>query len=251
MEIRMIGYSKIKEFIFLMILVLLVFDLIQSRIIWEYFKTSLTVQIYLLIHLSAVLALIIWLVQSFRKRKGVIYWFFSQFRGARVPKGAKIAVLIVVIGNVVSIGIGKPSYPFYDVGMFRWSTNFYNPDKIVYQPKYYYYDEKEVKILDLRKEGFYFLADHWGWGYTHEFTFAATYHNKSQKENFDFLLNEANKLGIDSLWVGVHAVNYETKQVWFDPDPCKAIKTNSNEIIHYGPIYIPDYQLKKCNVFAK
>jgi hypothetical protein len=104
-----------------------------------------------------------------------------------------------------------------------------------------------VKVLDLRKEGFVLLAEHFGWwGYNHEFTFSATFHNKGQKENFDFITKEMKALGIDTLWVGVHWLNYENGEVGFDSDICNAIEVNTTEKIHYGPIYIPEYQINKC-----
>ncbi|NVJ46718.1 MAG: hypothetical protein HWE07_06310 [Cytophagia bacterium] len=189
--------------------------------------------------------LIIW--KSIKSKQGVLHWMINQFRLLPIPKGTKWAILIVFFGNFLSIAIGKPNYPFYDVGMFRWSSNFSNPEKIVYRPKYYYKKNGEVKILDLRKEGFFFLAEHWGWGTTHEFTFSANYHNKGQKENFEYIQNKAKEIGIDTLWVGVHAVNYETQEVWFDSDICKAIQINKMESIHYGAIYIPEYQILACN----
>ncbi|WP_157962240.1 hypothetical protein [Winogradskyella aurantiaca] len=157
-----------------------------------------------------------------------------------------MAVLVVILGNSICILLGKPNYPFYDVGMFRWSSPFINKPKTVYFPKYYYWLNNEPKILELRKEGTFFMAEHFGLGYTHEYTFATTFHNKSQRENFEFLLEHLQDDGIDTLWVGIHAVNYETKEVWFDPDICKAIEINIQKQIHYGPIFIPEYQLKEC-----
>ena len=184
---------------------------------------------------------------SIFSKKGAIYPILESFRNSKIPLFGKTAILIIVLGNCFSIFVGKPSYPFYDVGMFRWSEPFKDKHKILYKPKYYYFENGKPKIFDLRKEGFYFLHEKLGITYTHEFTFAANYHNKGQKENFDFLLNQLKPLGIDTLWVGVHVVNYETKEVWFDFDICNAIKINKEEPIHYGPIYIPTYQMKKCN----
>ncbi len=180
-------------------------------------------------------------------RRDRLMYLFSKIKNIPIPNGAKWAIAVVFLGNLTSILFGEPCYPFYDVGMFRWTTNFENAPKVVYKPKYFYWKEGKANILDLRKEGFFFLHEHFGLRYTHEFTFATTYHNKGQKENFDFILQRLKPLGIDTLWVGVHAVNYETKEVWFDTDLCNAIRVNNTENIHYGPIYVPKYQNEKCN----
>lgn len=67
------------------------------------------------------------------------------------------------------------------------------------------------------------------------------------KENFDFLSALMKQRGIDTLWVGIHAVNFETGEVSFDPDICRAIQMNETAQLYYGPIYIPDYQISKCH----
>jgi len=182
-----------------------------------------------------------------RIRSGLKFFFDLP-----IPKGAKNAILIVGIGNFICISVGLGFYPFYDVGMFRYAADFKNPPHIVFKPKYYYFDDKDqVKIIELRKEGFFFLAEYLGLGYTHEFTFAATYHNKAQKENFEFILDRLQPHGIDTLWVGIHSVNYRTGEVVFNPDKVNAVEINQTEDIHYGPIYIPEYQLKLYEEFSR
>jgi len=172
---------------------------------------------------------------------------FRQYRMMPIPKGAKIVVTIVLIGNFCCIAVGMSRYPFYDVGMFRWSTPFKNQSTVVSKPKYYYLKDGKPQMIDLRKESFFFLSDHWSWGYTHEFTFGITYHNKGQKENFDFIRKHLQPFGIDTLWVGVQSVDYQTGKVTFNPDICRAIELNENQKLHYGPIYIPEYQKRKCH----
>jgi len=115
------------------------------------------------------------------------------------------------------------------------------------QLKYYYWQDGQCKILDLRKEGSFFLAEHFGWGYTEEFMFAARFRNRGEKKNFEFLSALMKERGIDSLWVGVHSVNFETHDVTFDPDICNAVTFNQTANLYYGPIYVPDYQVKRCD----
>ncbi|HMO61143.1 MAG TPA: hypothetical protein PKC39_01695 [Ferruginibacter sp.] len=188
----------------------------------------------------------VFLIYRSVKHGGVVKKIAHKFFALPIPRGAKICILVVFIGNCIAIALARPLYPFYDVGMFRIGTTLSNKEKIMYVPKYWYYKNGQVKILDLRKEGVFFMAEHFGWGYTHEFTFAVTYHNKDQKENFEFIAAKMKERGVDTLWVGVHTVNYATGEVQFNPDPCQAIQINDTKTLYYGPIYIPDYQRVKC-----
>ena len=156
-------------------------------------------------------------------------------------------MIIVFVGNFLAIALGKAWYPFYDVGMFRWSTPFESKDKIMHQLKYYYWKNGECKILDLRKEGTFLLAENLGMGYTEDFMFSARFRNRGEKKNFEFLSARMKERGVDTLWVGVHAVNFETREVTFDPDICHAVTLNKEIKHYYGPLYIPDYQLSRCH----
>lgn len=172
---------------------------------------------------------------------------WRQFKNLPIPKGAKWAIGIVFIGNLLTIAFAKSYYPFYEVGMFRWSSKNWKPDPVLHKTKYFYYDQGQATVLDLRKESFFLFQEHLRWGYTHEFTFAASYHNKAQKENFEFVQSLMKERGIDTLWVGVQTVNYTTGEVSFNSDPCYAITINETAKLHYGPIYIPEYQRLTCD----
>lgn len=226
------------------LLLLTVANMIQS-VPWlgEYVFTSAKVMLYFSIH-AAIIISIAALALLRRSWAGELWQWCREFP---MPSGMKYAVVIVLLGNLVSIAVGRPSYPFYDVGMFRWTTSFKNAPKTVYKPKYFFWQDGEAKVLDMRREGFFLLAEHFGLRFTHEFTFSANFHNKGQRENFEFIADLMRQRGVDTLWVGVHAVNYATGEVWFDPDICNAVTVNSTEPIHYGPIYIPDYQLTACD----
>ena len=221
-------------------------NLIQSRESYNNFDSSIGCILFILIHILFIGLLILTTVRGLIKQS-FVQIILDTFNTISIPRGAKIATIIIFGGNIIAIIIGKPCYPFYDVGMFRWSKEFGHQDKIVYQPKYYYIKNGEYKILDLRREGSIFFSEHFGWGYTNEFTFAATFHNKAQKNNFEFLSKIMMKRGVDTLWVGIHSVNFETKEVKFDTDICNAIHINKNFEIYYGPIFIPEYQIAMCN----
>lgn len=233
--------KNLREFIILFILILISFNGMQS---YQGKLHSMSGKLYLLLHFVVVLFLLVYLIRNYIN-KGVSYKLLMKFYFLSIPKGAKIAIALVFMGNFLCIGFAKSYYPFYEVGMFRWSSNFSNPAKMVYAPKYYYLKGDKVKVLDLRKESIFLFSDHLGWGYTHEFTFAATYHNKGQKENFEFIAQKMKERGVDTLWVGIQSINYATGVVAFNPDLTNAVKVNQTEKIHYGAIYIPEYQLQK------
>ena len=236
--------SDFWEFTILFFLTLIVFNGIQSlNGMLKGFHTRL----YAVAHAFALLSLVYGVFNSFYS-KGVLSKMMGKFRSLDIPRAAKGVVLVIFLGNFISIAVGEPLYPFYDVGMFRWTTKFENKSKLIERPKYFYYNSNgQVQIFDVRKQGFYLLADHLkGIRYTHEFTFAATYHNRGSKSNFEFLQYALDRVGGDSLWVGVHWVNFETQQTGFDPDLCRAVLLNASNGLYYGSIYIPEYQLKQC-----
>jgi hypothetical protein len=131
---------------------------------------------------------------------------------------------VVLLGNLIAIGWGKQRYPFYDVGMFRYPVEFKNRETTYYELKYYYWQQDQLKILEQRKECLFLLEDHFGLGFTHDLAYGTAYFHKGEKENFQFLSRLMKEKGIDTLWVGVHAVNFITHDVSFDPDICNAIQ---------------------------
>jgi hypothetical protein len=197
---------------------------------------------------NAVLLLfwLVLLIKGVKNKNGFFYKIFTRFNKMNIPVGLKIITIIVFLGNFIAISNGKPNYPFYDVGMFRW-TSPANFQHVLYEPQYYFFRNNKVELVNIRREGFFLFHKYLGWGYTHEFTFSSAYHNKNQKENFDFLAKKMKLSGVDTLWVGVSCVNFKTKKVVFNPNLCNAIKINKNEDLYYGPIYIPEYQYAKCN----
>jgi hypothetical protein len=236
--------SLFKEWCIIFFLILGVFNSFQSIRYFE--RANMFLKVGFIVVSLIILLLLIFFVYRSIKMNGVIKKIFDKFLALSIPRGAKIAIIVVFIGNLISIGIAKPRFPFYDVGMFRWSTKFSNPDKILYSLKYYYWKDGSARIFDIRKESILLFAENLGWGYSHEFTFSAAYHNKGQVNNFLYLAELMKERGIDTLWVGVQSVNYATGDVMFDTDICNAIELNQTKNIHYGPIYIPGYQIKQC-----
>lgn len=199
------------------------------------------------INLFLILSWIFIIILGVKNKTGFFYKFFVLFFKMKIPSGLKIISIVVFIGNVFAISIGKPNYPFYDVGMFRWASKKVDFPEVLYEPQYYFIRNGKIKIVNIRREGYFLFHKYWGWGFTHEFTFSSAYHNKAQKNNFIFISNRMKKIGIDTLWVGISSVNFKTKIVHFDSDICNAIRVNGEKNIYYGPIYIPEYQYAKCN----
>lgn len=237
----------LKELAFSFVSLLLLFTILQTGQFFYYFRTNFLYKIFVLISIPVIGLWLVITVRDFLLRRGFIYYAVQKFKTLRIPRAAKYFIVIVFVGNFLAIGLGKQLYPFYDVGMYRWPKTFIVNEKIFYEPKYYYWQQGQYKILELRKEASFFLAEHFGWGYSHDFAYCTAYFHKGEKENFEFLRRAMQERGIDTLWVGVHTVNFETHEVTFDPDICHAIRINQTANLYYGPIYIPDYQIEKCD----
>jgi len=239
--------KSFKEIAFSFFAFFLLMNLIQTPNTFFYFRTYLLFKIFFLLSIAAICLWLFISARDFIRKRGIFFYGVQTFKSLSIPGAAKLVIVFVFAANLIAISWGKALYPFYDVGMFRWTTNFNDYSKIVYEPKYYYWKKGQYKILDLRKETSFFLAEYLGLGYTQEFTFGAAYHHKGEKENFEFLSSAMKERGVDTLWVGIHSVNYETREVKFDLDICNAIKINQTKELYYGPIYIPEYQMKKCD----
>ena len=239
--------KSIKEIAFAFVALSLLMTILQTENLFYYIQTYLLFKVFVLVSIPVIGLWMVLSIRDYLHQRGIIYYCVHKFRSLTIPRTAKYFIVVVLLGNLIAISFGKPRYPFYDVGMFRWSTPFRKYNKEMDQLKYYYWKDGQYKILDLRKEGSYFLAEHFGWGYTDEFMFAARFRHRGKERNFEFLSSLMKERGVDSLWVGVHSVNFETREVTFDPDICHAIKINQTDSLYYGPIYIPDYQVSRCH----
>jgi hypothetical protein len=238
---------SLKEIAFAFVALSLLMTILQTERLFYYIQTNLLFKVFILVSIPVIGLWLFISTRDYLHRRGIIFYCVHKFRSLPIPRAAKYLIVIILFGNLMAISLGQPRYPFYDVGMFRWSTPFRNHDKVMSQHKYYYWKNGQYKILDLRKEGSFFLAEHFGWGYTDEFMFGARFRHRGKQKNFEFLSALMKEQGVDTLWVGVHSVNFETREVTFDPDLCNAVKTNQTADLYYGPIYIPDYQLSRCH----
>ncbi len=237
----------IKEIAFAFVALVLLFTILQTDQLFHYIQTIFLFKIFVLVSIPVIVLWIFTSIRNYLHRRGILYYCVQKFSALAIPRLAKYAIVIVLLGNFLAIGLGKQRYPFYDVGMYRWPKEYMTRDKTVYEVKYYYRQAEGYKILELRKESSFLLAEHFGWGYSNDIAYATTYFHKGEKENFEYLTHEMKERGVDTLWAGVHSFNFETHEVAFDPDICNAIQFNQTAKLYYGPIYIPTYQLERCD----
>jgi len=240
--------SKVfREIALWIILLILLMSLLQTERLSYYYQSLSLFKLYFWISIGVISICTYLLVRIIIRKESLIPLVFKKFKSLAIPKGARILITVVFIGNLLAITLGKAWYPFYDVGMFRWSSPFESKNKIMHQLKYYYWKDGQFKILDLRKEGSLFLAENLGLGYTEDFMFSARFRNRGEKKNFEYLSARMKERGVDTLWVGIHEFNFETRKVSFDPDICRAVTMNETLQHYYGPLYIPGYQLSRCH----
>ena len=237
----------IKEIAFSFMAFVLLMTILQTPELFYHINEYPIFKVFVLVSIPLILLWIVLSVKDYLRGQGVFFYVVRKFRSLSIPKAVKYVVIIVLLGNFLAVSFGKQFYPFYDVGMYRWPKEYSTRDKIVYEVKYYYWQQGEYQILELRKECISLLSEHFGWGFTNDIAYASTYFHKGEKENFEYLSHEMKERGIDTLWAGVHSFNFETNEAAFDPDLCYAVEINQSKELYYGPIYIPSYQLKKCD----
>jgi hypothetical protein len=235
-----------KELILTAIAMSLLMTMLQTDNLFYYAREYSLFKFFIFGSIPVIGFWIIRVVRHYRLRRGIFYYGIQKFKTLAIPKKAKYAIVIAFIGNLIAIAWGTQCYPFYDVGMFRYPVDFEKRDKTFYELKYYYWQQDQYKILELRKECS-FLSEHFGLGYSNDIAYGTAYFHKGEKENFEFLSRLMKEKGVDTLWVGVHSVNFETHSVAFDPDLCHALVINQRPDLYYGPLYIPDYQKEKCD----
>jgi len=239
--------SVFKECALWIILLALLMSLLQTEQLSYYYHTLSLFRIYVWISIAVILISGFLLFRMLARKESFIPLVIQKFKSLSIPQGAKVLIVIVLFGNLVAIGLGKSWYPFYDVGMFRWLTPFQNYNKELHQLKYYYWKDGNYKIVDLRKEGAPGFANHFGWRYTEDLMFSMRFRVRGEQKTFEYLSSLMEERGVDTLWAGVQTVNFETREVSFDPDICNAVHLNQTLTQYYGPLYIPDYQISRCH----
>ena len=227
---------SIREIAFSCVALSMLMTILQTQQLFYYIHTVFLFKVFVVVSIVVILSWMAVMIRDYLLKRGIFYYVVQKFRSSSIPRPAKYLIAFVFVGNLGAISLGSKRYPFYEVGMYRQTKEFKDRDKI-----------HQYKIVNLRKEASFFLAEYFGWGYTADMAYSMTYFHKGDKENFDFLSARMKELGIDTLWVGVQSVNFKTREVTFDPDICHAITINQGGEMYYGPIYIPRYQMERCD----
>lgn len=238
---------SIREIAFSCVALSMLMTILQTQQLFYYIHTVFLFKVFVVVSIVVILSWMAVMIRDYLLKRGIFYYVVQKFRSSSIPRLAKYLIAFVFVGNLGAISLGSKRYPFYEVGMYRQTKEFKDRDKIHAEHKYYYWQGSQYKIVNLRKEASFFLAEYFGWGYTADMAYSMTYFHKGDKENFDFLSARMKELGIDTLWVGVQSVNFKTREVTFDPDICHAITINQGGEMYYGPIYIPRYQMERCD----
>ena len=180
------------------ILVFLAFNFVNSIVKIGLDKLSSIIHfVYYIIHLLALIILVYNISSDIKSSNSWLKKIYRRIKGVAIPRLLKIITLIIFIGQLFYITIGETRYPFSYVGMFSWSVDFSDEPSQIHQPKYYYYEDGEPQIVEIRKQHIFFMADLLGWGYNNELTFSMNYHYKGEKENFKFLKQSLESKGIE------------------------------------------------------
>lgn len=229
----------------LVVLVFLGMDLLQSADeIAKHERIGPRLGVFIGIHVLLMAACSVVLVREARRPSGLFVRMVMHYRELPIPVPARAtltAILVVLLGF---IAVGKTSYPFADVGMFRWVKPFRDLPPVQTRPMYYFREtDGSTHIVQIRRQHIWAMADLLGWGWNNEYTFSATYLYKGYRANHDLLLAELKRTqGVDTLWVGLASVDHRTGVVSFDPDPERAVMYNDTARMFYGPLFIPDHQ---------
>lgn len=196
------------------------------------------------IHLLLMGCSVVVLVRDARRPPGLIVRMARHYRALPIPLAARTTVSLLLLVLSGFIVVGKTSYPFADVGMFRWVKAARDMPPVQHRPVYYFKAvDGTARIVHIRKQHIWAMADLLGWGWNNEYTFSANYLYKGLRANHDFLLAELKRTaGVDTLWVGLASVDFRSRVVSFDPDPIRAVMYNDTAEVFYGPLFIPDHQ---------
>ena len=134
-----------------------------------------------------------------------------------VPPLAKWTILIIACVQAVHVCLGLPIYPFYEVGMFRWSEPNKKLPDICGQYRYYWKNQNgEIQVWRTRRQHIEWPPDLMGWGWNNEMTFPMTYHWPHLKKNYEYTLMALKEAaGVEELFLGVETVNFLTGEVNF------------------------------------
>jgi len=121
--------KPVKEIVFTLFALSLFMSLLQTDKLFFYLQTYPFFKYFVLVSIVVVGIWIVLSVREYLRRRGIFYYCIQKFRSLAIPKMAKRVIVLVFSVNLIAILFGMARYPFYDVGMFRWSTKFTDKEK--------------------------------------------------------------------------------------------------------------------------
>jgi hypothetical protein len=157
-----------------------------------------------------------------------------------IPRSATLVFFVILFLHIIHIFLNVTTYPISTVEMFRQGVKNTRHNDLYHRFKYYHYNDENLPVvINMRKEHIYFFSDYLGWRWNSEFTYSAAYDVSSMKPFYELLLSElASQHNIKKLHVGLHEVNYNTRQV--------TLYTEASDIAQVFPssisLYVPERQ---------
>jgi len=179
------------------------------------------------------------LIRAFKTPESKTAQMLARLRALPIPRGAKIVLLIIIIGQTIQLLRQSADYPFLHVGMFEHTPGLPDlPDEII-RHKYWYGSPDDPKILDLRREGHFLFSSRMPW--SNEVSFSACYHNRDLESTYRYItryLSEQEGKPI-KLQLGTESYRYSDGNYAFDPLPRRPLPLDVAGHRYQKPIWDP------------
>ena len=179
------------------------------------------------------------LIRAFKTPESKTAQLLARLRALPIPRGAKIVLLIIIIGQTIQLLRQSADYPLLHVGMFERSDGLPElPDTII-RHKYWYGSPDDPKILDLRREGHFLFSSLMPW--SNEVSFSAAYHNRDLESTYRYItryLSEQEGKPIE-LQLGTESYRYSDGYYSFDPLPSRPLPLDVAGHRYQKPIWDP------------
>jgi hypothetical protein len=179
------------------------------------------------------------LVKAFKTPESETAQLLARLRALPIPRGAKIALLIITIGQTIQLLRQSADYPFLHVGMFEHTPGLPDLPGEIIRHKYWYGSPDDTKILDLRREGHFLFSSLMPW--SNEVSFSAAYHNRDLESTFRYItryLSEQEGKPIE-LQLGTESYDYSDGSYAFDPLPPRPLPLDVAGHRYQKPIWDP------------
>lgn len=160
--------------------------------------------------------LILVIVGDLASSESSIVSFCKRIVSLPIPKPALWFTLFFLLTSLYHCLTHSIAFPFHSIDMFSAVAGNVNRPKVFHRAKYFYFNENgEPKIVDIRAQHFPGLSGLLDWRAGNDYTFVAAFDYESRNKNHDYLLSLLKEKGIGRLHVGVQTVNYGSGEVRF------------------------------------